>query len=158
MRFIGGNNGRAAGPLSSWEDVSTIDDAVMRMQQDRGRRIELLQWSFTEGTLSGLWAAARVNDYIVYPQDALPTRRAAIIAHELAHMILGHEPQERVEGTEQLVRLLAPTLDPQIVCRMLARHSENTPEEIAAEQLGTEMLSRLQIGSRIDPLLDRLLI
>lgn len=149
------------GLLKEFSRVSAgIEDAAALVGRQRGRPIRLLPGEFGSGTLSGLWIACDSTDYIVHPSDALPTRRTAIIAHELAHMLLRHEPQTTIEGAEQLAKVLAPTLDPSIARRLLARHAECTPEEIEAERLGTELLARLSLSTSAmsqDPILHRLL-
>lgn len=155
-----GDKSKRANPLAAFPPVPCIEEAVALVAQQRGRKIKLLPWDLGPGTLSGLWVVCESVDYIVHPADALPTRRTAIIAHELAHMLLNHEPQSSVGGAEQIAKALAPTLDSRVVRRLLARHAEDSPDEAAAERLGTEILARLSLAassSPQDPMLGRLL-
>ena len=61
---------------------------------------------------SGLWISTPAADYIVCAASATPTRRAAIVCHELAHMLLGHEPEVgQAEAVQAVAQILAPNVD-----------------------------------------------
>ena len=72
-------------------DSGLVDDLVVRIAELRSQRIELLPVDTGPGMPSGVWIAFVGFDYIVFPADASSSERAAIICHELAHMLLGHQ-------------------------------------------------------------------
>lgn len=59
---------------------------------------------------SGLcfYSYENVQWYIVYDDEAAPGRRRCIIAHELGHILLGHECNNREKEADAFVRLLSP--------------------------------------------------
>jgi hypothetical protein len=101
----------------------------------RGRPIRVVEHDFgPEGGPSGLTYVMRDRDYIVIDKSAGPSRRAVILSHEIAHMLLGHGG---ASGTSDLVSVVAPDLDPRLVERILHRESYSTDDETAAEEVAT---------------------
>lgn len=118
-----------------------------RLGKHRGRPIRILPQKLGGGRpTSGFWLPAEHADYLVVDQPTTPSRRNAIVCHEVAHMLLGHEP----DTASGAIAAAAPDLSPELVTRALGRHGYATDDEAEAEQLGTligaEQL-RLQINS-----------
>lgn len=84
--------------------------------------------------------------YISYPAAASRISRAAVVCHELAHMLLGHIPQPDTAATSSLPSSLPTSIDPSIVARFLRRHHYADAQEDAAERLGT--LFALELSKR----------
>lgn len=121
-----------------------LEDLVEHVARSRGRSVCLLPTDVVPEAPSGVWVATDKADYIAFPSDAPPTRRAAIICHELAHMLLGHAPQEG--GPQALARLAAPAIAPDVAARFLLRHHYVSREEREAETLATRLVAALTYG------------
>jgi len=80
---------------------------------------------------------------LIYPQDASPLRRTAILCHEVAHVLLGHSPALHASISALSLSALAPDIAPHVTLSYLARTDYSTPEEVAAEQFGTEICVEL---------------
>ena len=117
--------------------ATSIEDLVERVAKQRARPIQLLPFAFPAGSdLSGMWLALNDLDVLVFPKDATPLRRIAIVGHELGHMLLGHSPG----GAAQALSRALPDLD---VSRFLGRTMYTDVAEIDAERLGTQILEAL---------------
>ena len=127
-------------------DLTGFVDAVAR---SRGRPIVLLGAAFEADAPSGVWIVTELRDYIAYPSDASAARRAAIVCHEVAHMLLGHDPPAGTGGLASLAAAAAPTLDPDVAARFLARHGYACGEEADAEGLGTRLAAELARRERL---------
>lgn len=116
---------------------TSIEDLVQRVAAQRARPIQLLPFDFHPGSdLSGMWLALNDLDVLVYPRDATPLRRIAIVGHEVGHMLLGHSPG----GAAPALSLAMPDLD---VSRFLGRTMYTDLAEVDAERLGTQILEAL---------------
>jgi len=120
-----------------------LTDFLQALAQSRGRPIMLLPVPRDADDPSGVWIATEHNDYIAFPEDAAPARKAAIVCHEVAHMLLGHAPQPGPEGLGALAVAAAPTLDPDVAARFLRRHGYASGTEADAENLGTRLAAEL---------------
>lgn len=120
----------------------SIDGFVAAVAAHRGRPVHVLDYPLNSAGPSGFWIGTSSGDYIVCSAGTTPTRRAAIVCHELAHMLLGHEPEvEDVEAAQAVVQLLAPDLDPLVAARFLARHGYEGPAEKDAEAAATAFVT-----------------
>lgn len=111
-----------------------LDGLLDALSHERGRRIHLLPQTFMGRPTSGLWLPTKAADYLVIDDPTTPSRRAAIICHEVAHILLGHSPDTT---TSDLVAAAMPNLSPELIARALARHAYATEDEAEAEELGT---------------------
>ena len=138
-----------------------VDDLVLRVGRSRSRSITLLPFHLDAGAPSGLWVTTAQADYIVFPSDATSSERTAIVCHELAHMLLDHQPEAEVDRLAQLVALVAPTIDPKVAAQFLTRHGYADGAEAEAEQLATLLATQLARNAeasavRLDAVSDRL--
>lgn len=138
-----------------------VDDPVDALGLQRHRKINLLPFDFGDTPWTGCWIATARSDYVVFPKDASAAERAMVICHELAHMLLDHVPHAAEQQAQLLSALAAPTVDPAIARRFLARHGYTEEIEAEAELLGTRLvteLNRLADASTIagDTVSDRL--
>ena len=113
-----------------------LDALVSTVATRRGRPITVLDTEL-DGGLTGLWIATPTSDYIVIDQGCTASRRAAVLCHEVAHMLLGHLGAPVSED----LATLAPTLRPTLAGRFLTRHGYTEPDEHAAEHLATYLVA-----------------
>ncbi|MFC5825880.1 hypothetical protein [Nonomuraea insulae] len=84
-------------------------------------------------------------DTIWYQEHTTPLHQEHIILHELAHLLRGHteSPVER----EELLRRLFPSLDTDMVRRVLGRVSYHNQQELEAEYIASLILRRAHWGN-----------
>ncbi|MGL5825061.1 MAG: ImmA/IrrE family metallo-endopeptidase [Nocardioides sp.] len=111
-------------------DLKQMTDAIA---QSRGRPIVVLDEPMPRPGPTGFWLKAAHRDYIVIGAGMSPAHRAATLCHELAHMLLGHEGHP----DRTLSTLVAPNLAPAVSGRFLTRNGYTDDQELAAETLGT---------------------
>lgn len=109
---------------------------VKAISTSRDRPIHVLEVAVPTDSPSGGWFACVEADYVVVDAASTLSRRAAIVCHELAHILLGHqgEPLTNVQ-----LGLLAPSLNPSVAARFLGRHGYDSEVEHEAELLGTKL-------------------
>ncbi|MFY0409778.1 ImmA/IrrE family metallo-endopeptidase [Solicola sp. PLA-1-18] len=114
------------------------DLAVMtrRVGKRRGRSIKVIEKDLSGSEISGLWIEVGDVDYVVIAAGSPPARRAAILCHELAHMLLGHSGRSG-NGGVQVAATIAPDIAPHVAARFLARDEYDDAQEVEAESLGT---------------------
>lgn len=100
-------------------------------------------------SVSGVLISAEQDDYIVVPDDAPPTRKCAIICHEVGHMLLGHAAQPNAQSIVDSGLLDA--FDPELIRFVIAtrdgyEHPEEENAEIVATYLSAELDRRIQRG------------
>ncbi|MCX5070814.1 ImmA/IrrE family metallo-endopeptidase [Micromonospora lupini] len=61
----------------------------------RGRTIQLIPAEMHG--MHGLWVATPRADYIAYPARSGPFKRAGVVLHEIAHMVLEHPSRDLAE-------------------------------------------------------------
>lgn len=135
-----------------------LPSLIHRLAGHRGRPITLSHWQADPASPSGLWVALRDRDHIIVAADAPPAREAAIICHELGHMLLGHEGPSAPPG-QQVGAEAAPDIAPDVAARFLARHGYQDALEREAETFGTLLaaeVARRATGGSGDLVTDRL--
>ncbi|MBF6166242.1 hypothetical protein IU486_15945 [Streptomyces gardneri] len=69
----------------------TVEPFFARLEQVRGREIVHLPLpEYFPVELCGLWLARSVDDVVLYRPWQVPTMARHVVAHEGAHMLLGH--------------------------------------------------------------------
>ncbi|MEU5001646.1 ImmA/IrrE family metallo-endopeptidase [Streptomyces sp. NPDC021622] len=106
--------------------------------QQQGRPIQLKALAMPAGSPCGLWVSTATNYYIFYEKQASPFHQEHIIVHELGHLLCGHTTAAVM--TDETSRLLMPTLNPNMVERILQRTHYSTPEEKEAEMIASLIL------------------
>jgi Zn-dependent peptidase ImmA (M78 family) len=120
-------------------ETGDVDEFVQAVARYRGRRIVTLAQELGLEAPTGYWISTTDTEYVVYPEDSNDDQRAVIICHELAHMLLNHQPPE---GSVDLGEL-APSIAPSIAARFLNRHGFDDAMEADAERLATQLTSEL---------------
>src|SRR6478752_7812798 len=120
----------------------SIDGFVAAVARHRGRPLHVLDYPLDAAGPSGLWVGCSSGDFIIRSAAATPTRGATIVCHELAHMLLGHEPEVGdVQAAEVIARVLAPDVGASVAARFLARHGYETADEEDAEAVATALVT-----------------
>lgn len=99
----------------------------------RGRPITLLRRPLPPDGPSGAWIALPDKDYIVVSTPVAPSHEAAIVAHEVGHMMLGHAGADLTDDARQL----APDVSPHVAARFLSRYGYGGRQEQEAEVFAT---------------------
>ena len=127
-----------------------IDGFVDAVSGHRRRPLRVMDYPLDPAGPSGLWISTPAADYIVCAASATPTRRAAIVCHELAHMLLGHEPEVgQAEAVQAVAQILAPDVDPSVVSRFLTRHRYEASAERDAEAVATAFVTAAASRQRV---------
>lgn len=120
-----------------------FEDLVDNVARASGRPLRLLPFDLGRDEPTGLWISTDAADYVVYPSSASPAQRTAIVCHELAHMLLQHQPVGEAAQLAALAAAAAPNVDPVVAQRLLARHGYLQAAEADAEMLATRLVTRL---------------
>lgn len=120
-------------------ETGDVDDFVQAVARHRGRRIVTMAQELGLGSPTGYWISTTDAEYVVYPVDSNDAQRAVIICHELAHMLLDHQPPEGVLDLDEL----APSIAPEVAARFLKRHGFDDALEADAENMATQLATEL---------------
>jgi len=124
-------------------DTGSVEDLVNNVSDAVGRPVVLLPFDLGRSEPTGLWIATEGGDYVVFPSSASEAERAAIVCHELSHILLKHEPVGEAAQLAQLAAIVAPDINPSVARRILARHGYAQDVEVEAETLATRLVARL---------------
>ena len=121
----------------------SIDDFAANLARQRRRAIHLIPWPLTDvdESLTGMWIPTAVADYVFFDGQASPSRREAIVGHELGHLVFDHAA--RLENaSDELLKALAPSVSPELARRILsrARSTYGDEEESLAETFATALI------------------
>lgn len=116
--------------------TGTMDDFVSEVSARRERRIEVLNLpeGVKTGSLCGAWIPGRDQDFIFISPDVKGAHRDHVLAHELGHVELNHQPGE-------MSSVLTHVVDPAEATQMLGRTSFSDPQEREAERFAEQLLS-----------------
>lgn len=121
-----------------------VHEICAHVARDRGRPIRVEAVHFSADAPCGLWIATADADYVFYESQTSPLHQQHIIAHELGHLLCGHEaggdgPHHNKPVETPLGKLL-PTIDPQTIARILGRSRYADAQEREAEMIATLLL------------------
>jgi hypothetical protein len=128
-------------------DVAEMCD---RLGTLRGRPIYLLAHPLPASGPFGVWLSTPAADHIAYLQQTSRPHQVHIILHELGHVIADHRSDEQ---DDDVLQMIYPSIDPDVVRRALRRTSYDNAQEREAETVATIIL---QWASVLDPLAARL--
>jgi hypothetical protein len=125
---------------------------IERVRTLRGRGLLLRRLPFSDdGGISAAWVPTDQRDVIFYSAHAHAYRRIAIICHELAHIFLGHTPENLgfigEDALETLEGLLVHNPDPALLANfgLRLRHDYDTPGEVDAEQVARLVMTAIRL-------------
>jgi hypothetical protein len=119
----------------------SIDQLRAELEHQRARALQFTPIRTRPGTPCGLWIALAKADYIFYEQDTTPLHQLHIIGHETGHMLLDHHGTHIT--SDELIQLLLPSLDPDLIRSVLGRTTYTDAEEHEAETFASLLLKRI---------------
>jgi hypothetical protein len=120
-------------------DLNTFLD---RLEQDRGRPIELVPFSATvPGALRGMWVGTDSVDLIYHEEATSLLHQDHIILHEIGHMVCNHTGAN-LSNAKQVRDLLRTEAVRGHVETVLGRGAYTAVEEQEAELVATLILER----------------
>ena len=121
----------------------SIDRFAANLAGQRDRAIHLIAWPLADidQSLTGMWIPTVVADYVFFDREATPSRREAIIGHELGHLVFDHAARLE-DASDDLLEALAPSISPELARRILARgrSTYGDAEESLAETFATALI------------------
>lgn len=126
-----------------------VEGLLDRLSQDRGRPMTLLVAPLASA-VSGILISTEKADYVAVSEGASPERQCAIVCHEIAHALLGHD-EDRPLSESLLESGLLRGLDPSLIHSVVAArhayaHSSETDAEIVATYISVELRRRVMRG------------
>ncbi|MBO0657258.1 hypothetical protein J1792_32460 [Streptomyces triculaminicus] len=119
-------------PAQAQVTMQTLCEHVGRLH---GRPIHLVPLELPLGSPDGLWVSAEGQDYVFFEQRLAPVHQQQVILHEFGHVICDHDASPVM--TEQSSTLLLPSLNPNMVRRVLGREHSQAEAEVEAELVGS---------------------
>ncbi|MEV4649016.1 ImmA/IrrE family metallo-endopeptidase [Saccharopolyspora sp. NPDC049357] len=123
-----------------------MEEVAERLGKHRGRPTMLVPYPLLAGEAFGLWLGTTGADYILYQETASPLHREHIIAHEIGHMLCGHESDEI---DDQVMADLIPGGRPDLVRSLLRRTHYDRPKERDAETAASLLLTEAQTANQV---------
>lgn len=123
-------------PLHESLTVEEICEHIGALRQRPVRVVPLPRIS-----LHGLLVSTEANDYIFVDKRLVPVHRQQVLLHEIGHVVCDHETSSTLIGDAS--RVLFPSLDPDLILRVVGRDHTDSDAEIEAEMVGS------LIGQRI---------
>lgn len=126
-----------------------VEDLLAGLSKVRRRATHLLVTPLTS-SVSGLLISTAKADYVVVSEGASPERLCAIVCHEVAHALLGHDHGGSL-GSELLESGLLKGLHPELVSSVVAarnayEHTSEVDAETVATYISTELRRRVMRG------------
>ncbi|MFI8192213.1 ImmA/IrrE family metallo-endopeptidase [Streptomyces sp. NPDC085946] len=106
----------------------------------RGKSIHLVPMTIPGHSVNGMWISTNMADFIIYEARTTRAHQEHIIAHELAHMLCGHQAVDNADNT--VLRQLFPDIAPEVVRRVLLRTRYSDSNEQEAEMMASLLLAR----------------
>jgi hypothetical protein len=118
-------------------DGCTLAEVRDRLPSLTGRPLRVVLSDQPGTAPSGAWLRTADEDLVLVDRGASPLHREHILAHEVAHILLGHRGRAEPELSS-----LLPGIDPSVVSRVLTRHTYSDAAERDAELLASLIMSR----------------
>ncbi|SPE63847.1 hypothetical protein SNS2_5171 [Streptomyces netropsis] len=119
----------------------TIQSLCDHLGERFGRPIHLVPLALPPGSPDGMWVSAEERDFIAFEERLAPIHQRQVILHEIGHFVCDHEAAPVM--TPEATRLLLPSLDPELVQRVLGREHAHSPAEREAEFIGSLLGRRI---------------
>jgi len=118
-----------------------VAELCARLAHRRGRPIHLQPFAMPADCPCGVWIATATCDVIFYEERTSLLHQEHIILHEVGHLFCDHQTATGAIHVDT-ARLLLPTLDPELVRRVLNRSQYTKAEEREAEGIASVILER----------------
>ena len=115
------------------------------LSAERGRQIQFIEMEL--GGPSGMLIGLPTMDVVLVDVDSSPSRRLVSIAHEAAHLLLGHDKD--AAHVEDTLTTLLPNLSPSLIKQALCRQRHDGRQESDAEELATIIASELSVRAAL---------
>jgi hypothetical protein len=109
------------------------------IEHARGRPLVLAAAELSSPRLS-LWVTTGDVDLILYPLGAGPTEQLHAIAHQAAHVLLGHQAV-----ASDVAPSLFPHLAPDVVAATIMISRFSAADELAAESLASQLVTNAEL-------------
>lgn len=120
-----------------------VEDLLDSLSKARNRAMKLLIAPLGS-TVSGLLVSTKQADYVVVAEGSSPERQCAIVCHEVAHALLGHD-HSGLLGSSLLEAGLLQGLQPTLARNAVAaRHAYAHTTETDAETVATYISIKLR--------------
>lgn len=150
-RFCARRNARRALKTICLPQPWSREALLQCISSQRGRLVTVEP---VEGALSteacGLLLQLDDADRIVLGSGMPEWHQDAVIAHELAHLLLDHRGDLGATDAPHAMDIYFPDLDMAEVHRLLRRQDHSSVEEYEAEFLGTLILARMTTGMEVE--------
>lgn len=120
-----------------------VEKFVAAVATHRGRPIRLRECPLDVDDPSGLWVPLPDRDLVLLAEGITHEHRTAVVCHEMAHMLLGHETRAGDVDISLISAALELSIDRSVAARFFARHDYEAAEESEAETLATRIASEL---------------
>lgn len=139
--------------LRSAEEVipasGDVEDLLEAISAARRRDMQLLVAPLGSA-VSGLLVSTDQADYVVVAEGSSPERQCAIVCHEVAHSLLGHNHDESLSSTlteSGLLKGVNPQLARDVVAaRHAYAHTRETDAETVATHISVKLRRRVMRG------------
>lgn len=126
-----------------------VQDLLTSLSRARERNITILSAPL-DSAISGLLISTEQADYIAVSDGASPERFVAIVCHEVAHALLGHDHSHAI-GEEILETGLLQIVNPElagsaVAARRAYAHTDESEAEVVATYLSVELRRRVMRG------------
>lgn len=126
-----------------------VEDLLTNLSRTRDRRISILTAPLAS-PLSGLLIATGKADYVVVGDEASPERQVAIVCHEVAHLLLGHDDNQSLSAgliESGLLQGLNPELVRSVIAgRQAYAHTTELDAETVATHISIQLRRRVMRG------------
>lgn len=103
-----------------------------------------------EESVSGMFFSTDQGDYIAISENASPERKCAVVCHEIAHALLGHEHEDSLGKSLVESGLLggipSELADAVVAVRQAYAHTAEADAEIVATYMSIELRRRVMRG------------
>lgn len=120
-----------------------------RLSALRGKSIHLIPMAIPGYSVNGMWISTNMGDFVIYEARTTRAHQEHIIAHELAHILCGHQAVDNAENG--VLRQLFPDIAPEVVRRVLLRTRYSDSNEQEAEMMASLLLARGRQSSETTP-------
>ncbi|MFD7133622.1 toxin [Streptomyces sp. NPDC059894] len=110
-----------------------------RLSALRGKPIHLVPMAIPGYSVNGMWISTVMTDFVIYEARTTRAHQEHIIAHELAHILCGHQAVADADNT--VLRQLFPDIAPEVVRRVLQRTKYSDRSEQEAEMTASLLLA-----------------